>query len=239
MWIDSHCHVDALPVEWRPNVAFAGLAVGVDVDDWSITQARLANWSGEWRQAIGFHPWRACQPLDWLSFERWLSDDGQLAVGEIGLDGSVHHREHWQSQLAVFERQLAMVQAGNRVVSLHAVQDQELVFQMVKRLRLSRVIVHGFQGSLVQALRWQELGCYIGIGPRLLFHLTDKRRDMLQGLALSHLLLETDAPYGYRDALTATPDDVVRVGGVLSSVLSLEQTVLMRQLEQNWQTLWA
>jgi TatD DNase family protein len=237
MWFDSHFHLNMLASVWQPQKTSGGLAVAVSAKDWQLTRDRLQMLSGDWRQAIGFHPWIAQDNLPWLDFESWLSADANLSVGEIGLDGSPNHRDNAAAQWIAFARQVGLAREGERVMSLHLVQDEERGYQLIRQCKNCCGIVHGFTGSLQQALAWQGLGFYIGIGGRFLSQLTDKRISLLQGIDKSLILLESDAPYGVSTVLI-TPDVISSLAEViaLSWDVSVDDVALICQ--DNWNALW-
>jgi TatD DNase family protein len=238
MWFDSHFHLNGLAKGWQSDSIDGGLAVSIDIDDWQVTQQRLLALSGDWRQAIGFHPWIVRESLPWSELESWLIDYECLSVGEVGLDGSPARRSNAQLQWNAFERQVSLARQYRRVMSLHLVHDNEHGYHLLKQHKDSRVIVHGFTGSLQQALRWQELGFYIGVGERLLYRITDKRQQLLQGLDWSFILLETDSPYSMTQHDVSTPDTIP----ILAQILALSWDVSISDVEmicqKNWLTLW-
>jgi TatD DNase family protein len=238
MWFDSHFHLDAVVNTWQPESVSGGLAVGVDSDDWLLTRNRLKLLSGDWRQAVGFHPWVARDDLPWSQLVSWLSDNTSLALGEIGLDGSPARRGNLLLQWDAFVRQVALAHEGDRVMSLHLVNDDERGYQWIRQHRNSRGIVHGFTGSLKQALGWQALGFYIGIGERLLDNMTDKRQQLLNGLDKSLVLLETDAPYGISRDEVRTPDSVVTSGQQLALFWNVSVLDVEMICQNNWLRLW-
>jgi Tat protein secretion system quality control protein TatD with DNase activity len=238
MWFDSHFHLNALAHNWYPKKVAGGLAVGVDTLDWQITQQCLLELSGDWRQAIGFHPWIVREDLPWQELETLLNDDARLAVGEIGLDGSLNRRDNMPLQWAAFIRQVDLARDDRRIMSLHLVNDEERGYGVIRKCIDCQGVVHGFTGSLQQAQRWQALGFYIGIGDRVLAQMTDKRMQMLQGLDKSFVLLETDAPYGIGKANNIVPDAVVDVGDRLAHIWDVSVDAVEQHCQQNWFRLW-
>jgi len=239
MWFDSHFHLNALSASWHTEKIAGGLAVGVDADDWVLTRNRLKLMSGDWRQAVGFHPWVARDDLPWQQLMSWLNDDAYLAMGEIGLDGSLNRRANAVAQWDAFIRQVGLARDGGRVMSLHLVNDHEQGFHYLKKSgHCIGGVVHGFKGSLQQALAWQALGFYIGIGGQVLAQMTDKRIQMLQGLDKSFVMLETDAPYGINKANNALPDAVVDIGDRLATIWDISVDAVEQHCQQNWFRLW-
>lgn len=238
MWFDSHFHLHALADSWQPQRVAGGLAVGVDALDWQLTHDKLKSLSGDWRQAVGFHPWVAREDLPWQSLEDVLLADASLAIGEIGLDASPRRRLNQAIQWDVFVRQVGLAGDANRVMSLHLVNDEERGYGVIRKCIDCQGVVHGFTGSLQQAQRWQALGFYIGISDRVLAQMSDKRMQMLQGLDKSFVLLETDAPYGMSKANNTVPDAVVDIGGRLAHIWNMSVDAVEQRCQQNWFRLW-
>lgn len=238
--IDSHFHLNLLAADWLPcNGLFGGLAVTTGTADWQTTRYRLAGLSGFWRYALGVHPWFADMSVDWMLFESLLGQDAQCAIGEVGLDGS-QGRPIWSVQQSIFVRQLSYSREYQRLLSLHLVNDGERGYQLIRAMQgLPGGIVHAFNGSLVQAQRWQGLGFHIGIGPRLLNRLSAKHLHMLRALDLSQIHLETDAPNDNAPYYVYSPNDLGPYLKQLSQVLECSADSLSNQLYDNWCRLWS
>lgn len=239
MIYDSHFHLCALDPDWRPNpVLSGGLAVTTQPSDWSFTFDRLSLLSSRWFLALGVHPWFAHLAPGWTEFESLLSEHPSLAVGEIGLDGSFGHANS-SHQLAVFKQQMHFACDYKRVISLHLVNDGEQGYQLLRAMRGFKAgVVHGFNGSLVQAQRWQALGFYLGIGPRFLASLNDKKRQLLRSLDKRFIHLESDAPSGHHRFNVSSPNDLPPYLDLLSRELDMSRDDLSEQLYLNWCHLW-
>lgn len=239
MIFDSHFHLSALAPDWLPNQALAGgLAVTTQPNDWFLCLHRLSHLSDAWRLALGVHPWFADVVVDWSAFESLLGQDHRIVIGEVGLDGSHGHPSEFD-QLAVFQRQLHYAYEYGRLLSLHCVNDREHCYRLIRTMRgLKGGFVHAFSGSLVQAQRWQALGFHLGIGPRLLTQLSDKRIQLLRSLDVSMIHLESDAPLVRSGYQLASPNDLLPYLTVLASVLDVSTESLSQQLYVNWCHLW-
>lgn len=237
MWFDTHFHLNQLPDRWSAGSSLSGgLAVATELADWSITARRLTALSGDWRQAIGFHPWFVHEHLDWCALESALALDNRLALGEIGLDGSPH-KPAMQLQVEALTRQLALARDFDRVVSLHAIADHELCYQLVRQSGVHMGIIHAFSGSLVQAKRWQELGFSVGIGFRWFDRLNHKSLAVLRSLDRTLVHLESDAPQR-RGNVLLTPDQLPILGEGVALALAMDVRELVLQLTKNWTQLW-
>jgi len=239
MIFDSHFHLSALAPDWLPNQALAGgLAVTTQPDDWLPTLTTCARLSPSWRVALGVHPWFANVAVDWSAFECLLGHDHRIVIGEIGLDGS-HGRPSDFDQLSVFRCQLHYAYEYGRLLSLHCVNDREHCYSLIRTMRgLRGGFVHSFSGSLLQAQRWQALGFHLGIGPRLLTQLSDKKIQLLRSLDVSMIHLESDAPLLSSGCHLASPNDLFPYLTLLASILDISTESLSQQLYVNWCYLW-
>lgn len=239
MLIDSHFHLAAMPADWRPMPELvAGLAVTTQPSEWYPALQGLSKLSANWRLALGVHPWFANLEVDWLLLERLLVEHPLSVIGEVGLDGSNGCLQPSLQQV-VFQKQLDLAQAYDRLLSLHCVNDHEQSYALIRKMKGIRGgIVHGFTGSLVQAQRWQALGFHIGIGVRLLTSLTDKHRQLLRSLDVSMIHLESDAPLVNSQVQLASPNDLPPFLAILAGVLAVSVEGLSQQLCMNWSQLW-
>lgn len=245
MWIDSHFHLSAVKSSLYGEVLSkpalysiaGGLVVSTQQKDWLPCIALSEQLGTGFHAAIGVHPWWVTSVVDWSLATQLLSTYTQLALGEIGLDGHYAHREQQQ---ALFQYQLRLAQTFSRPVSLHLVKDAEEGYRMIKHAFTgTRGIVHAFSGSLQQALNWQALGFYVGIGPRFLHRLTTKKAQLLRQLDIRLVLLETDAPTHFANQSITQPTQLLGYGMQLAEILQLEVAELQRQLCHNWDRLWS
>lgn len=240
MIIDSHFHLPPSPYSWRPIPELVGgLVVASQPSDWSVLCRFCSNLDQNWKMSIGVHPWFSRLVVDWQVFESLLMSDLNISIGEVGLDGFSRSPE-FSLQLDVFRRQLTLASEHHRLLSLHFVSDHEVGFNILRSYKnLRGGIVHGFSGSLVQAHAWQSLGFHLGIGPRLLINLTDKKLNMLRHIDHSMIHLESDSPFSSAQCELTNPNDLVPFLSILASHLSISAEQLSAQLVSNWDNLWS
>ncbi len=117
-----------------------------------------------------------------------------VAIGEIGLDLYMENPD-FPRQEYILEGQLALARHYGLPVILHSRRTHDKLAWHLKRAALSRTgVIHGFAGSLQQALRFVDLGYSIGVGGTITWPRASKTRDVMARLALASLVLETDAP---------------------------------------------
>ncbi len=220
---DTHCHLDFNRFdEDRPAVLERAVQAGVErilvpgiTEDSSADAVRLAESHPRLYAAVGVHPndadtWNAGTPA---GLRRLAGSRKVMAIGEIGLD---YYRRHVprERQQHVLDRQLALAAELGLPVVVHLReeadgQDGPATSDLMKILEAwssglrttgrslaSRPgVLHSFSGSLETALRAIELGFFIGVTGPVTFKNAAGRQDLVAGLPLDHILIETDAPF--------------------------------------------
>ena len=146
---------------------------------------------------MGLHPCSVKenykQELD--TARRYLDNGTKYyAVGEIGLDfyWDVTHREQ---QFEAFETQIGWAIEKGLPIVIHARKSTYDCIQVVKKYK-GKVngIFHCFSGSAEEAAEIIKLGFYLGIGGVATYR-NSGLQELLATIDLSHIVLETDAPY--------------------------------------------
>jgi TatD DNase family protein len=147
------------------------------------------------KSMIGLHP---CSVRD--DFEKelevvasYLQQRSFIAVGEIGLDF------HWdktftEQQYKAFHRQITFANEYRLPIVIHSRNATDECIEVVSQYPGLRGVFHCFSGNEVQARRLMDLGFYLGIGGVVTFKNSGLDK-VVQVIGLSHLVLETDAPY--------------------------------------------
>lgn len=125
----------------------------------------------------------------------WLAKRPFAAVGEIGLD-FYWDRSFEAAQYDAFRRQLDWSKKYRIPVSIHSRDSTEESIGVVKEQQDGSLsgIFHCFSGSYEQARKAADLGFYLGIGGVLTYK-NSGLPEILQKVGLTHIVLETDAPY--------------------------------------------
>jgi TatD DNase family protein len=117
------------------------------------------------------------------------------AVGEIGID-LYRDRSTLDFQEAAFREQIAWAKALDLPVVIHcrdAFNEVEKILSEEKSERL-RGIFHCFTGTAEQAEKVIGLGFHLGIGGVVTYK-NSGLAEVVAGIGLEHIVLETDAPY--------------------------------------------
>lgn len=127
--------------------------------------------------------------------ENHLKNKKFIAIGETGLDF------YWDlsfknKQYEAFETQIEWALQYNLPVVIHSRNSTDECIEVIKKYapRDIKGVFHCFGGTVEQAKTLMSLGFYMGIGGVLTFKKSGLDA-VLKQLPLSHIILETDAPY--------------------------------------------
>jgi TatD DNase family protein len=145
--------------------------------------------------SYGIHPW----VLDNADFqieevfsllEEKLPSPNVLALGEAGLDKM--HKESFEQQIVLFERQIELSEALQKPMILHNVKSHNEILALRKKLKAKQPwILHGFNGTEQDIRQLTGQGLYLSVGESLL-HPERRVCKSLKNIPLELLFLETD-----------------------------------------------
>jgi TatD DNase family protein len=202
--IDTHCHLYDPPLaDDQPAVLQRAREAGLDglvVVGTTLATSRealrLAEVHADLWAAVGIHP-EAHDHGGELEAVAGLLDHPQVvAVGEIGLDGSLD-RTTFAAQQQLFERQLAMAADRNLPVLIHSRDAAGRVLRTLQARGPNAAggILHAWAGSVELAGQLAALGFVFGVAGVVTNPRATRVRERLAALPLEQLVLETDAPW--------------------------------------------
>lgn len=146
---------------------------------------------------IGLHPCYVKENYqDELSIvEQWLKKRKFAAIGEVGLD-FYWDKTFSDQQYDTLEKQIEWSIKYKLPLVLHTRKATEETIQVLKKYKDAGItgIFHCFGGSLEQAKKIIDFGFYLGIGGVVTYK-NAGLAEVVKEISLSHLVLETDAPY--------------------------------------------
>jgi len=207
-WIDSHCHLDALAFDPEPErlrVREHARSLGVrhcilpavERANFLTVQA-LAHRLGDY-YALGIHPLHTlgAQEEDLSSLDQLLTqsatDPRLVALGEVGLDGLVAGLD-WSRQLHFYLAQLKLAKKHALPLILHVRRSSDSLLKGLRDVGVGGGIAHAFNGSLVQAQQFVDMGFCLGFGGALTYERALHLRRLLIDIPITSIVLETDAP---------------------------------------------
>lgn len=212
MLFDTHCHLnfevfdmDREETIWRAeNIGVEGMLVvgagrGVEGNIYALS---LANKFDSLWASVGVHPHDA-KDVD----DQSLSNLGEMAVetkvvawGEIGLDFHYDHSPR-DVQVEIFQKQLKLADEVELPVIIHDRDAHEEIKNILEKFFTGRKkerpvgIMHCFSGDLELAKHMIKIGFLISIPGVITFPNAKKLTEVVKGLPLEYMVLETDSPF--------------------------------------------
>lgn len=148
---------------------------------------------------MGLHPCSVAE--NWESIldqmeSFFTSEHNFIAVGEIGID-LYWDKTFKEQQIKAFERQINWAKKFDLPIVIHARDSFNEIFEVLDCLNDAslRGVFHCFTGTLEDARKVLSYGGFkLGIGGVVTFKKSGLD-EVLKGIALDHLVLETDSPY--------------------------------------------
>lgn len=143
---------------------------------------------------VGVHP-TSVEDNNWEDIITYLDNEKIYAVGEIGID--LHWRtDNLLKQQIFFEEQIKLAIKYNLPIIIHTRNSFNEAYEIVKKYKGKvKGVFHCFSSSLVDAKKAIELGFLIGIGGPVTFKNATELHKLVKEIDLSHIVVETDAPY--------------------------------------------
>jgi TatD DNase family protein len=241
--VDTHAHIhDAEFQSDLDDVIGRARDAGVDTIltlGTDLTSSRralaLAERSPLVLAAAGVHPHNAAQASgpDLDELEAMAAHPRVALVGEIGLDFYRNHSPRDQ-QLRVLRRQLDTARRAGKPVAVHTREAQDAMLALLREysdqmggaLPDGRPlgVMHYFSGGADLARTYVELGFVISIHTSVTHPRATVLADVARGIALEHLVLETDSPYGAPQAHRGQRNEPVYVSEAAKKVADLKDT---------------
>lgn len=197
--VDTHCHVfleDYPDIDEVIKRMGNNIIIVSGVDDTSNKEvlelcSRYDNVYG----TLGIHPESASDKYDLDFVSDHINDPKIVAVGEIGLD-YYYSKDNRNEQIDLFCKQIEIAISNNKPIVVHSRDAISDTYDIIKKYGIgSRTDIHCFSSSLEMAREFIKLGCKLGIGGVLTFKNSSKLKEVVSGVDISNLLLETDSPY--------------------------------------------
>ena len=212
-YVDLHCHLDLYPdfvsaVRDAERAAVYTLAVTTTPKAWPRNR-EVTEGTRYVRAGLGLHPQLVHERSDEISlWDQYLPE--ARYVGEVGIDASPRYYRSLDLQKEVFGHVLQeCAKHGNKILSVHSVRSAKTVLDLIERhLPTSRgkVVLHWFSGSISEARRAIDIGCFFSINAEML--LNDKGHRLVRIIPADRVLTETDGPFTRVNERTACPSDV-------------------------------
>lgn len=204
MYFDSHAHYDDERFEEdRESLLESLKEKGVDfvvnaAADMSScrTSLSLAEKYAFIYSSIGVHPHdvKDLTEADLEEMKQLAAHRKVVAIGEIGLD-YYYDNSPREAQKTWFMKQLLLAKELDLPVIIHSREASQETFDLIVESGVKEGVIHCFSGSYELAKEYVKRGFYIGVGGSLTFKNARKTVEVVEGIDLNHILIETDCPY--------------------------------------------
>ncbi|BEH09565.1 MULTISPECIES: TatD family hydrolase [Geobacter] len=205
--IDTHAHIDGhdfaadfdamLSRAWEAGLSHI-ITVGADLESSRAAVALAGRYERIWC-AVGIHPHDAGRVTDRCYDEiRTLAQGNPkvAAIGEIGLD-FFRDRSPRNEQEQVFRRFIRLARELALPIVVHDRDAHERVMAILREEKARDVggVLHCFSGDLAMARECIDMGFLISIPGTVTYPSNEALREVVRGVKIEHLLVETDCPY--------------------------------------------
>jgi TatD DNase family protein len=205
--IDSHAHIYGKDFaqdfpEMLGRAAAAGvrtiIAVGTDLES-SREACQLAEAFDRIYCSVGIHPNDAVRVTErCYQVVREMAKGSRkvVAIGEVGLD-FYRDRSPKPAQEEVFRRFIRLARELSMPLIIHDRDAHDRVLAILKEEQAAEVggVLHCFSGDLKMARECIEMGFKISIPGTVTYASNEALREVVRGVKIEQLLVETDSPY--------------------------------------------
>jgi len=240
--IDFHCHLDLYPdaLKLLPEVTSRNrftLVVTTSPRAWQATSRVFAG-HDRIRVALGMHPEIVGQKVDELALLISCISKATF-IGEVGIDGSVQHRETVALQESILGDVLRECdRVGGRILSIHSRNAASRVLDLLeKHCQVNIPVLHWFSGTVQETRRAVAMGCWFSVGPAMLRGA--KGRAILEELPKDRVLPETDGPFAMNHRVPLMPWEAMSIAETVAPAWSTTKEGVCRQVKRNLSVLLA
>lgn len=147
------------------------------------------------KSMMGLHPCSVKEDFEkeLLVVGHYLLQRKFIAVGETGLD-LYWDKTFVKQQYEAFHKQIELSLRFDLPIVIHSRNATDECIEVVQQYPEARGVFHCFSGTSEQAQKIMDLNFKLGIGGVVTFKNAGLDK-VIQAIGLSHVILETDAPY--------------------------------------------
>ncbi len=251
MIVDTHCHLhDAAFGDVRATLAHAlefdvwgVIAVGCDPASNVRTLAAAVGHQKLVWPALGFHPeWDKLTDADLETVEAQVSEHHArlVALGEVGLpwyalEGAADAAGLMARGRARLGRLLRLATRFDLPVVLHAPHGAAAdALEALRVAGVERAVFHWHKASAEVTAAIVDAGHFISVTPEVVYR--ERDRELVEGVPLDSLLVESDAPWPYKgefENTTSGPWMASRVAEEVAKIKRLPVEETMYRLSVN------
>lgn len=245
MFIDVHCHLDAL--ENLKSAVKRAKDARVEVMVTQGTQVESNNRAleigkefSEVLTALGLYPIHAIAMSE-SEIESVVSDIKKnkkriVAIGEVGLDLK-EDTQQFEKQQRAFQKMIDLSLEFDKPIIVHSRKAELQCIEQLEKSGAKRVLMHCFSGKLSLVKRIIENKWFLSIPTSV--KNSEHFQKVIEMTPIEQLLCETDTPYLHPDRLFPNePANVVVSYEMIAKIKKLALGDVEKQLETNFKTLF-
>ncbi len=230
-WVDSHCHLHKPWFKKLDDVIERSAQVGVELivncasDPKSFQEVVEKSSADPVYHTLGIQPTLANKFVneDMVKFFEPFMDKKMLAIGEVGLD------YYWVKDAKDQERQRELftniIKASNELnlpLVIHSRKAESDCLDLLEKHAQTPVLVHSFDGNLVETKRAVDLGYTISVPTNVTIR--KNRRKVVKRAGLENIVLETDSPFCAPDKSIERndPSTIPTAGKYIAKLLEID-----------------
>jgi TatD DNase family protein len=168
-----------------------------------------------------------------------------VGVGETGLD-YYYNRDHQVLQEKNFRQHIRAGVAAGLPIIIHSREAEEDTIRILKdegagQGTMLKGVMHCFSSRRILAEEALAIGFYISLSGIITFKKSQELRDIVKGVPLDRLLVETDSPYLAPEPFRGRPCEpsyVSHTARVLAEVKGVTPEAIAQQTTENFFTLF-
>lgn len=240
MLIDTHCHLNKNEYDNVDEIIkkMNGIMITAGCDDNSNLEIiEQVNKYDNVYGVLGIHPESVTEVTEesFKIIEENLNNPKIVGIGEVGLD-YYWDKTHIEEQKQLFIRQIELAQKYNKTVVVHSRDAIEDTLSIVKQYPDVKFVFHCFGSSLEIAKELVKRNIRLGIGGVVTFKNGVKLKEVVEGIDLEYLLLETDSPYltpePYRGKRNE-PSNTLYIAQKIAEIKGIEVDKVIEKTAQN------
>lgn len=199
MLIDTHCHLSKDEYDNIEEIIkkMNGIMITAGCDDKSNLEViEQVNKHENVYGVLGIHPESITNVTEesFKIIESNITNPKIVGIGEIGLD-YYWDKTHKEEQKEIFIKQIELAKKYNKTVVIHSRDSIEDTLEIINQYPNVKFVFHCYSSSLEIAKKLVKRDIKLGIGGVVTFKNGVKLKEVVEGIDLDHLLLETDSPY--------------------------------------------
>jgi TatD DNase family protein len=149
-------------------------------------------------------------------------------IGEVGLDFSKKSQYSKEKQIDIFEFILKNIQHKNKILSVHSLNAEDSVLELLLRYKLKKVIFHWYTGKISTLNKIIDSNYYFSIN--LSMCRSKKGKNIISKIPKDKILIETDSPF-IKDIFPYSNEEVYVY---LSNIWNMKIDAVKKQILKNF-----